>query len=260
MKSIIPGRNEEFLDEAIKHFKEARCPVALTGAGISVACGIADFRSPGGLWSVFSPDEYASIEVFLKNPEKAWELYRELGRALENRQPSEAHFGLAKLEQAGVLTGIVTQNIDNLHQRAGSSSVLEIHGDHQHLQCLHCNDVVPVVESHYHGDIPLCPRCDVPYKPNIVLFGEAVRHLEEIQNLIVQCDLLLVIGTSAKVYPAAGLPAMVSDRGGLLYEFNLEPALKSSSWSQNGIAADFFFEGDLEQTLPLFCNSVLHPN
>ena len=258
MKTIIPGKNEEYLAEALQNYANAQCPVALTGAGISVASGIADFRSPGGLWSVFSPDKYASIDVFHRQPEKAWKLYRALGQALQNKKPNSAHQGLANLEQEGLLAGIVTQNVDNLHQVAGSRHVLEIHGDHQHLQCLNCGDLVPVVPEHYSGDIPLCKHCAVPYKPNVVLFGEAVRHLEEIQELIMQCDLLLVIGTSANVYPAAGLPALVRERGGLIYEFNLEPALAAARWTSHNSGSNYFFEGDLSHTLPSFCKAVLH--
>jgi NAD-dependent deacetylase len=257
MQTIIANKNEEYLAEAVEKFKAASHPVALTGAGISVNSGIADFRSPGGLWSVFSPDDYATLEIFLHNPEKAWQLYREMGKCLVGKRPNKGHRVLAELEQNGLLKGLVTQNVDNLHQVAGNTNVLEIHGDHLHLQCLECGYTVSTTEEHFHmEDIPSCQLCDYPLKPNVVLFGEDVRSMQEIENLIISCDLLLVIGTSANVYPAAGLPNMVKQQGGLIYEFNLEPALSASAYSRSTSIADYFFKGDLSATLPNFGAAV----
>lgn len=257
MKTIIPQKTNEYLLEAVERFTSAACAVALTGAGISVNSGIDDFRSPGGLWSKLSPDEYATIEVFIQSPAKAWVLYRELGRGLLGKQPNKAHKVLADFEKNGFLKGLVTQNVDNLHQAAGSDNVLEIHGDHQHLQCLQCGHLVPVVEGHYASeDIPTCEHCNYPLKPNVVLFGEAVRNMDAIEQLLANCDLLLVIGTSAQVYPAAGFPAAVKQRGGLIYEFNREPALAASPYRSSSSISDYFFEGDLSTTLPTFGRAV----
>ncbi len=258
MKTIIPHKNIEYLAEAVDTFKAAVHPVALTGAGISVNSGIADFRSPGGVWTIFSPDEYATLDVFFKTPQKAWKLYREMGKGLLGKKPNQAHHVLAEFEQRGFLKGLITQNVDNLHQAAGSKNVLEIHGDHQHLQCLHCDTVISVTSEHYAmKDVPTCAHCHSPLKPNVVLFGEAVRDLDRIEELLVVCDLLLVIGTSAQVYPAAGLPALVKQRGGLIYEFNQEQALSASGYDQQSIISDYFFAGDLAATLPLFGRRVL---
>jgi NAD-dependent deacetylase len=251
MTKVITQGNDQHLAEVIAAFRSARCAAALTGAGISVASGIPDFRSPGGLWTKFAPDEYATLEVFLDNPEKAWQLYRELGRKLQGKKPGKAHAVLADFEERGHVKGIVTQNIDNLHQHAGSRFVFEIHGDHHHLHCLRCGYLEPVEEEHYQiQTVPTCGDCSAPLKPNIVLFGENVRNLQEINFFIQQCDLLLVIGTSAQVYPAAGLPAMVKQNGGIIFEFNREPALSTG-------LADYFFAGDLETTLPSFAGRVL---
>ncbi len=174
------------------------------------------------------------------------------------KKPNQAHQVLADFEQGGFLKGLVTQNVDNLHQTAGSKNVLEIHGDHQHLQCLHCDTLIPVTGDHYTmKDVPTCALCHSPLKPNVVLFGEAVRNMDQIEALINNCDLLLVIGTSAKVYPAAGLPVLVKQRGGLIYEFNQEPALSAQGYANTSIISDYFFEGDLAATLPLFGRSVL---
>lgn len=257
MKSIIPPADTAYLTEAVKRFRTANCAVALTGAGISVNSGIDDFRSPGGLWSKFSPDEYASLDVFIHFPAKAWVLYRELGKGLLGKQPNKAHHVLANFEKDGFLKAVVTQNVDNLHQAAGSDNVLEIHGDHQHLQCLQCGDITPVSESHYTmQSVPLCRLCTYPLKPNVVLFGEAVRSMESIETVLSACDLLLVVGTSAQVYPAAGFPALVKQRGGLIYEFNREPALSLSPYSMASSISDYFFQGDLSTTLPMFGRAV----
>ncbi len=261
MKTIVPQTTDTFLEEAARKFRKADHPVALTGAGISVASGIADFRSKGGLWSRFSPEEYATLQVFLENPEKAWELYRTLGRELLNKKPNRAHVILAELEKRNLLAGIVTQNVDNLHQAAGSRNVLEIHGDHNHLHCLQCGDRIKVRADHFtKSHIPRCSLCDYPLKPNIVLFGEQVHNLDSIQELIRSCDLLLVIGTSAQVYPAATLPHTVKQQGGLVFEFNREQTLSSSGLSGHSPLSDYFFHGDLGVTLPLFGEAVLQAN
>lgn len=258
MKRIVPGVEETYLEEAVHHFRSARLPVALTGAGISVASGIPDFRSRGGLWSKFSPDEYATLEVFLRNPEKAWQLYRALGRILDGKEPNEAHHALARLEEAGLLHGVVTQNVDMLHQRAGSMNVLEIHGEHRNLQCLRCGAQEEAVEKHYSStDPPHCRKCGYVLKPNVVLFGEPVRKLDEIHELLEECDLLLVIGTSAQVYPAAGLSVQVKEKGGLIFEFNIEETALTRGQSYSAVGTDYFFQGDAAVTLSCIVDRML---
>ncbi len=259
MKIINNDDQQNYLSEATSLFKSASHTVALTGAGISVGSGIADFRSPGGLWSIFSPGEYATLEVFLQNPEKAWRLYRTLGKELLGKSPNKGHHVLADFEAHGLLKGLITQNIDTLHQAAGSDKVLEIHGDHHQLHCLQCGHLIPVISEHFSTDkVPECEQCHYPLKPNIVLFGEAVHSLDRIENLIANCDLLLVIGTSAKVYPAAGIPGIVKQQGGMIFEFNKEQSLSAinSSFNKNNSLTDYFFEGDLGVTLPRFAKSV----
>jgi NAD-dependent deacetylase len=252
MHIIIPEEETTYLTEAATVLRSATKAVALTGAGISVASGIPDFRSPGGLWTVFSPEEYATLEVFLHDPAKAWQLYRALGQVLLGKRPNPAHLALAELEQTGLVHGIVTQNVDNLHQQAGSRRVFEIHGDHQHLQCLQCDLLQLVAAEHFHApEIPTCPHCGFPLKPNVVLFGEAVRDLEAIHQFIADCDLLLVIGTSAQVYPAAELPSLVHRNGGRIFECNQEQTLAVRGYGGSSRAQDFFFQGDAAVTLPL---------
>jgi NAD-dependent deacetylase len=180
-----------------------------------------------------------------------------MGRSLLGKKPNVGHTVLAEFEHQGLLKGVVTQNVDTLHQEAGSHNVLEIHGDHRHLHCLQCGHLTPVTEEHYQGkEVPRCHNCAFPYKPNVVLFGESVRHLHRIEELIATCDLLLVVGTSAQVYPAAGLPEMVKQQGGLIYEFNLEQSLSVPGSRRTMPLSDFFFQGDLGDTMPLFARAV----
>nr|WP_321465410.1 NAD-dependent deacylase [uncultured Desulfobulbus sp.] len=251
MKHCIAYHDQEAWGTAATRLRKARKVVALTGAGISVGSGIPDFRSPGGLWTVFSPEEYATIEVFHRNPAKAWQLYRALGKTLIGKKPNPAHIALAHLESMGLLAGIITQNIDNLHQQAGSGLVFEIHGDHQHLQCVHCDTLFPVDEAQYQAkEVPLCSHCSRPLKPNVVLFGESVRELEAIHEFVADCDLLLVIGTSAQVFPAAALPELVGEQGGGLFEFNRESALPEYGSGRGLDQQIWFFPGDVGKTLP----------
>lgn len=248
-KIIHPGRDS--FEEAAGAYRQARYPVALTGAGISVESGIPDFRSPGGLWTVFRPEEYATIETFTQHPDKAWRLYRALGAGLVDKQPSEAHLALARLETEDHLEAVITQNIDGLHSRAGSRKVLEVHGEHQSLHCLSCGFMRAFEHADLEdGPVPKCAKCGYPLKPNIVLFGEMVREMPEIDEILAQCDLLLVIGTSAQVYPVASFPYVVHRHGGLIYEFNKTPTPLTHS-------ADFFFEGQAGTSVPALVKAVL---
>jgi len=245
------------LQKAVASLRTASNVAALTGAGLSVGSGIPDFRSPGGLWTVFNPDEYATLEVFYENPAKAWKLYRALGKVLIGRQPNEAHLALACLEEVGLMKGIVTQNVDNLHQQAGSEIVFEIHGEHQRLQCLKCGHLEQVRDEHFLEEtIPHCPQCQFPLKPNVVLFGEPVRDFDEIERFMAECDLLFVVGTSAQVYPAASIPLMVKQNGGMIFEFNQEPALGFDYYSGVSTLTDYFFHGDVRETLPLLTRAL----
>ncbi len=234
----------KFCDEAVDRFIKAKKAVALTGAGVSVESGIDDFRSPGGLWSRYPPEEYGSISVFRRNPEKSWKLFRALGRGLLRKKPNHAHLVLADLERKGFLRGVITQNIDNLHQESGSENVLEIHGNHRYLQCLSCGDTSKPPTSLLEGDsLPRCRWCGHILKPDVVLFGEDVRCYEEINDLLHHCDLLMVIGTSAQVYPAAALPEQVKLSGGMIYEFNIVRTTLTNVQGDGSAHSDYFFQG-----------------
>ncbi len=250
MAERIQTRGRPAWQKAIDAFRSARYPLALTGAGISVESGIPDFRSSEGLWRIFPPEEYATLEVFRANPEKAWRLYRALGEILEGKQPNPAHHALADLERRGRLQAVITQNIDGLHQMAGNRRVIEVHGEHRHVHCLQCSWRRPVSADDYSApEVPACRRCRSPLKPNVVLFGEWVRDLTEVERLLERCDALLVVGTSAAVIPVAWLPLRVLERGGQVFEFNLEETELTE-------AAQFFFEGQAGEWLAAFAEAV----
>lgn len=237
--------------EGARAFLSAQRRAALTGAGISVGCGVPDFRSDQGLWSRFDPDRYAKLEAFLSSPADAWEFYRTLGRLLWCKRPGKAHLALAQLEGAGLLEGVVTQNIDGFHREAGSRRVIEIHGEYRHLHCLTCGGLERSRSEHFESPaIPICRSCGSILKPNVVLFGEAVRQWEEAEELVEACDALLVVGTSGSVFPVAELPRRVRMAGGRLLEFNLEPTPLTAQ-------CRFHFRGPVEQTLPRFARTVM---
>jgi len=195
--------------------------VALTGAGISVASGIPDFRTPGsGLWENVDPMEVAHIDVFRRDPERFWQFYGDRFQSLQDKRPNAAHEALATLQRAGRLDAVITQNIDRLHARAGTHELIEIHGTIDHSSCLHCGDRRPLaqVRARQRADEHGVPRCDCgrPLKPDVVLFGEPLPEtaLRRAEELAAGADLLLCVGSSLEVYPVAGLPLITLRAGG----------------------------------------------
>jgi NAD-dependent deacetylase len=195
--------------------------VALTGAGISVPSGIPDFRSPGtGLWTNVNPMEVAHIDAFRQDPERFWGFYGERFQTLQQKQPNSAHEALARLEQAGLLDAVITQNIDQLHARAGTRQLVEVHGTIAHSSCLRCRDRYPLadVRARQAADERSIPRCDCgePLKPDVVLFGEYLppAELARAERLAVGAELMLCIGSSLEVYPVAQLPEVTLAAGG----------------------------------------------
>jgi NAD-dependent deacetylase len=198
--------------------------VALTGAGISAESGIPTFRSKGGLWEKYDPMVYASIETFREDPSKYWTIRGEFIRNYDAYQPNKAHTALAELENMGIVRHVITQNIDGLHKKAGSQNVTEIHGSLRETYCLQCGKeyLAPGVPD---GMPPYCD-CGGVLKPHTVLFGEQLPEgaLEKAYQEASSCKLMLVIGTSAVVQPAASLPAVARQKGAKIVEVNIEPA------------------------------------
>jgi NAD-dependent deacetylase len=211
------------IDELAGLIREAGSVVALTGAGISVPSGIPDFRSPRtGLWAKVDPMEVAHIDVFCRDPQRFWNFYGARFQALEDKRPNGAHHALVALERAGLLDGVITQNIDRLHAAAGTQELVEVHGTIGHSSCLSCASryaLADIRERQTWGQDGV-PRCDCghPLKPDVVLFGEYLPEeaLERAQALAVGADLMLCIGSSLEVYPVAQLPGVTLSRGGRL--------------------------------------------
>jgi NAD-dependent protein deacetylase/lipoamidase len=190
--------------------RERQPCVVLTGAGISTESGIPDFRSSEGIWRDVDPFEVASIRAFRRDPGRVWSFYRERIQLLQNAEPNAAHHALADLEARGLVQAVVTQNIDTLHTRAGSSEVVEVHGSIRSAECPACLWREPadaVLEQLESSSTPVCPRCGEVLKPGVVLFGELLpaAAMERATELARGARLLLVVGSSLEVWPIAGL-------------------------------------------------------
>jgi len=198
--------------------------VVLTGAGISAESGIPTFRSKDGLWEKYDPMVYASVEVFRRDPSKYWQIRGDFIRNYDTYRPNAAHRALVELEQMGIVRRVITQNIDGLHRKAGSRRVVEIHGSLREIICQQCGKtyLAPNIPE---GNPPHC-GCGGVLKPNTVLFGEQLppEALEAAIHESSTCRVMLVIGTSAVVYPAAHLPAVAKQHGAKIVEINIERA------------------------------------
>lgn len=245
------------IDTAKQLFLHAKRTVVLTGAGISTPSGIPDFRSEGtGLWSKHEAMEIASLSNFRYQPSIFYEWFRPLANRIINAQPNAAHITLARLEKEGFIDTVITQNIDGLHQKAGSKTVIEMHGTLRTLACTQCFRQVestpflkPFVEK---GIIPHCETCGAVLKPDVILFGEQLPQKAwlKAQAAARNCDLMLVVGSSLEVLPVAGLPMQTLDRGGHLIIINRTPTYLD-------IRADIVFREDAADILPNLEKQVL---
>ena len=241
------------IQEVAKLILETLSTVALTGAGISVDSGVPDFRSGGGLWEKFDPMEYATIEAFRYHPEKVWEMFFDVCDLIGTVKPNEGHKALGELEKLGLLTGTITQNIDNLHQLGGVTKVVEYHGNAQELQCLECGYTV----SGDRGTVirpnpPACQTCGAILKPRVILFGEmipadAMRHADELARA---SDVLLVIGTSAQVSPVNNIPVIARAGGAKIVEINLNKTQLTNN------VTDYFLKGSSTIILPKLVQAI----
>jgi NAD-dependent protein deacetylase/lipoamidase len=192
--------------------------VVLTGAGISTESGIPDFRSAEGLWGRYDPTEVANIDALRRAPAQVWEFYALRLDALGGAEPNEGHRALAELEERGWIRAVVTQNVDGLHQRAGSREVVEVHGSLREAECLHCGVRVPMEDALAWLPLPPCPECGEILKPGVVMFGELLPQaaIEQAQALAAGAGLFLVVGSSLEVHPVAGLPGETLAAGGAI--------------------------------------------
>jgi NAD-dependent deacetylase len=223
---------EKTIDRIAQLVVHALPVVVFTGAGVSTESGIPDFRSPGGLWSRFDPEDF-TIDRFLTSPETRKRQWRFLfaNEQLRDAQPNEAHAAIAEFERLGLLDCVITQNIDNLHQKAGNdpARVYELHGNMRRIRCLGCDEAFALDgllrAGAAAGEVPACPFCGGLLKPDVVFFGEALpeKTLTEATRRAAACDLMIVVGSSLVVYPAAALPAFAKQAGARLVIVNLSP-------------------------------------
>ena len=215
----------EFTDTLVDRLARAEHVTVLTGAGISAESGIPTFRDPGGLWEKFDPQELANVEAFLDNPELVQGWYRHRRQVVEDAEPNAGHRALADLEAHGSDVAVVTQNVDDLHHRAGSSTVIELHGNITHNYCMDCERAAApdtVDAAIQEGDPARCPECGGLIRPNVVWFGEMLPPdaMERADAATHRADVFLSVGTSAVVYPAARLPVAAQEQDAYVAEIN----------------------------------------
>ena len=214
--------HEADIERLVRDIKNASRIVALSGAGMSVESGIASFRGQGGLWEKYDPEEYGHINTLRYEPAKAWIMLSEMQREILKAKPNKGHYALAELEKMGKLRAIITQNVDGLHHVAGNRDVIEFHGHLQSVSCMDCGYQVSSSDVCLDRLPPRCAKCNGPVKPDAVFFGEAIppEALTRSHQESSTCDLMLVIGTSAMVYPAASMPEIAHDAGARVVEIN----------------------------------------
>ena len=237
-------------EQAAELLQNANYTVALTGAGISTPSGIPDFRSSrNGLWHKYNPMQVASLSAFRTRPEIFFDWFRPLAQLIVDAEPNPAHLALTRLQKLGILKTIITQNIDGLHHRAGSSSIYEIHGTLNSLTCVQCYQqypssefIQPYLEA---GVIPRCRRCGGLLKPDVILFEEQLPRevWRKAEEEVRKCDLMIVVGSSLEVNPVAQLPYKVVAQGGKLVIVNKQPTYMNSR-------ADVVFNKDAAEVLP----------
>jgi NAD-dependent deacetylase len=243
------------IQQAAKLIEQAKYIVAMTGAGISTPSGIPDFRSPdSGLWAHADPLAVASIYAFRQNPQKFYTWIHPLSRLMLEAVPNPAHYALAQLEKRGKLKAIITQNIDDLHNKAGSKTLYELHGHLRQMTCTKCyqiQDSIEIIKKFIaDGLAPHC-HCGGVLKPNVILFGEQLPMQEYIsaQRAIAHADLVLIAGSSLEVFPASDLPELALQNGARLIIINYQPTYLDPQ-------ASLIIRGDVADVLPRIAELV----
>jgi NAD-dependent deacetylase len=231
-------------DPLISRLSSASSVVAFTGAGVSAESGVPTFRSPGGLWKNFKAEELATPQAFESNPRRVWEWYLHRRALIGESQPNAGHYALAEWEKHIGRFSLVTQNVDGLHRRAGSTEVHELHGNILRSKCHTCGRPAGEIGPDAEGNLPYCP-CGGPVRPDVVWFGETLPPdvWERAWNDARHTDVFLSVGTSSVVYPAAGLIEVARMGGAMLVEVNPEETEQSDVF-------DFVFRGPSGVVLP----------
>jgi NAD-dependent deacetylase len=210
------------IEKAGEIIRSSKHLIALTGAGISNESNVPTFRGKDGLWRNYDPMQLATPSAFVRNPSLVWEWYSWRQGLIKACSPNPAHTTLASWEKRGLLKSLITQNVDGLHRRAGSETVLEVHGDLWAIKCTSCSFHSRLSEPV--SDPPKCPECGQLLRPNVVWFGESLDPLmmSRVYDELSRADVILVVGTSALIQPAASFPLIVRQNGGLIVEVNVE--------------------------------------
>jgi NAD-dependent deacetylase len=240
--------DKDKLQRAIEIIKDSNNIVVFSGAGISTESGIPDFRSEGGLWSKYDPNIYANYNYFLEDPKPFWTMHNELTEDLEDADPNKAHKAIAELEKMGKVKAIITQNVDMLHQRAGSGSyedipIYELHGAYGKLECVKCGNEYDFNEVETQEvDYPVCEQCSGYIKPKVILFGESLPHgiIDAAINSLMKADCLIVVGSSLMVSPANFLPSLAKKNDAKVIFINKERTMMDN-------IADVFLKGSAGQ-------------
>lgn len=236
-------------EEFVEKVKEAESVVFFTGAGISAESGIPTFRGEGGIWNKLKPEELASFDAFLKNPELVWEWYNHRKQIVHDSKPNPAHEAIAEMEKVFPDVSIITQNIDNLHRRAGSKNIYELHGNIERNYCINCKTFFNA-EFEFEGKAPIC-KCGGLIRPDVVWFGE---YLPEDQFTASEkaafgADIFFIVGTSGVVYPAASLIFVAQKKGAFIVEINLDKTEITPAASRS-------FFGEAGKTLPVLLDEM----
>ena len=241
------------LENAVELVKNAKHLVAFTGAGISVESGIPPFRGKGGLWNSYDPS-FLELENFKKKPKESWKLLIKMFyKYFSTAQSNIAHFALADLEENGFIKSIITQNIDNLHQEAGSKNVIDFHGNMSRMLCLSCKHFSPK-EEYSLDDLPLkCKECGGLIKPDVTFYGESVPEPANTLSFrqAEMSDVFLIIGSTGEVYPAAILPETAKENGAKIIEINIEKSLYTDK------ITDIFLQGKATEIMSELMDSLL---
>ena len=215
----------QFSERLLGALRSAESVAAFTGAGVSAESGVPTFRGDDGIWKKFKPEELANFDAFIRNPEIVWEWYSHRQRVVGAVQPNAGHYALVELEHRCAKFAVITQNIDNLHRRAGSTTVYELHGNIERNYCISCRKQFSNDEMLMEGKVPRCDRCGGLVRPDVVWFGEILPsdQWDAAERAARDADVFLSIGTSGVVYPAASLPLIAKRAGAFLVEVNAEP-------------------------------------
>ncbi len=240
------------ISEAANLVKSSKFLIAFTGAGISVESGIPPFRGKNGIWNKYDPELF-DLNFYLNNPTASLQLHNMFYEVMSRAKPNAAHLALAELERMGILKGIITQNIDNLHFVAGNKNIVEFHGNTRYFVCLNCGKKYPLEEVKITDKPPMCPACGGLLKPDFVFFGEPIPSDAYFQAMewARETDVMLVIGTTGVVYPAARIPHQAKKYGAKIIEINLDP----SAYTAEGLT-DIFLQGKATEVMTELLNQI----